>query len=186
MNDLGATVAFSPLLPWWALSAFAAAAAALILAGLYLKARGILFRALAAALLWAVLANPSVVVENRESLADIAVVVVDESPSQELDRRRELNARTLAAVREKLRALGNLEVRVVRVGLERAEDGTLFFGPLERSLADVPRKRLAGIVAITDGQIHDAPGAKTAGPEPRPGPFSADRQEGRGRPETGR
>ena len=160
MNDLGATVAFSPLLPWWALSAFAAAAAVLILAGLYLKARGILFRALAAALLLAVLANPSAVIENREPLTDIAVVVVDESPSQELDRRRELNARTLAAVREKLRALGNLEVRVVRVGLDRAEDGTLFFGPLERALADVPRKRLAGIVAITDGQIHDASGGK--------------------------
>ena len=138
MNDLGATVAFSPLLPWWALSAFAAAAAALILAGLYLKARGILFRALAAALLLAVLANPSVVVENRKPLTDIAVVVVDESPSQELDRRRELNARTLAAVREKLRALGNLEVRVVRVGLDRAEDGTLFS---DRSSAHSPTCR---------------------------------------------
>ncbi len=159
MIGSGTSIAFAPLVPWWLLIALAAAAAALVLLGLYMRARGILYRALAAALFWAILANPSLVDEMRESLPDIAVVVADESPSQQLDGRRRLNEETLAAVREKLRRLDNLEVRTVRVGLDRRDDGTLLFGPLERALAEVPRKRLAGIVAITDGQIHDAPGA---------------------------
>ncbi|MCY3828997.1 MAG: hypothetical protein OXF89_07670, partial [Rhodospirillaceae bacterium] len=157
----GTSIAFAPLVPWWVLFAFAGVAGALVLAGLYMRARGILFRALAAALLWGILANPSLVDELREPLRDIAVVVVDESPSQKLDGRRQLNAEALAAVREKLRQMTGLEIRTVRIGLDRAEDGTLLFGPLERALAEVPRKRLAGIIAITDGQLHDAAG--TAG-----------------------
>lgn len=157
MSDLGTSIAFSPLIPWWALYVFAGAGALIILVGIFLKARGIIFRALAVTLLWAVLANPSLVVENRDPLTDIAVIIVDESPSQDLNKRRELNAKTLAEVREKLRTLGKLEVKVVRIGLDRTEDGTLVFGPLERALSDVPRKRLAGVIVITDGQIHDAP-----------------------------
>lgn len=159
MIGAGTSIAFAPLVPWGLLIALAGVAAALVLAGLYMRARGILYRALAAALLWAILANPSLVDEMREPLPDIAVVVADESPSQQLERRRQLNAETLAAVREKLRRLDNLEVRTVRIGRDRRDDGTLLFGPLERALAEVPSKRLAGIVVITDGQIHDARGA---------------------------
>ncbi|MDE0147016.1 MAG: hypothetical protein OXM58_01470 [Rhodospirillaceae bacterium] len=159
MIGAGTSIAFAPLVPWWLLAALAGAAAALLLFGIYRRARGILYRALAAALIWAILANPSLVDEMREPLPDIAVVVVDESPSQRLEPRLQLNAQALAAVREQLRGLDNLEVRTVRVGLDRRDDGTLLFGPLERALAEVPRKRLAGIVAITDGQIHDAPDA---------------------------
>lgn len=155
----GTSIALAPLVPWWVLFALAGVAGALVLAGLYLRARGILFRALAAALMWGILANPSLVDELREPLRDIAVLVIDESPSQQLDGRRQLNAEALAAVREKLRRMTDLEVRTVRIGLDRAEDGTLLFGPLERALAEVPRKRLAGIIAITDGQLHDTSGA---------------------------
>ena len=93
----GTGIAFTPLVPWWVLVAFAAVAAVLVLAGYWVRARGIGFRALAAALLLAILANPSLIDEKRESLPDIAVVVADESPSQHLDRRRQLSAETLAA-----------------------------------------------------------------------------------------
>ena len=171
MIGAGTSIAFAPLAPWWLLAALAGLAAALLLFGLYRRARGILYRALAAALIWAILANPSLVDEMREPLPDIAVIVVDESPSQRLEPRRRLNAQTLAAVREQLRGLDNLEVRTVRVGLDRRDDGTLLFGPLERALAEVPRKRLAGIVAISDGQIHDAPDAgSNSGGGPGGGP----------------
>lgn len=157
----GTSIAFAPFVPWWVLLAFAGVAAVLVLGGVFLRARGIAFRALAAALLCTILANPSLVDEKRDPLRDIAVVVADESPSQQLDPRRQLYADTLTAVREKLRDLDNLEVRTVRVGLDRTEDGTLLFGPLERALAEVPGKRLAGVIAITDGQIHDAPDAES-------------------------
>ncbi|HVG82004.1 MAG TPA: hypothetical protein VNB28_06940, partial [Methylomirabilota bacterium] len=32
---------------------------------------------------------------------------------------------------------------------------------LERALADLPRRRIAGVIAVTDGQIHDAPDSST-------------------------
>ena len=158
----GTGIAFAPLVPWWALLAFAGVAAVLVAAGLRARARGILFRALAAALLWAILANPSLVDEQREALRDIAIVCIDESPSQQLDGRRDLAAETVAAVRARLEAMDDLEVRIVRAGSDSTEDGTRLFGPLERALAEVPRKRLAGVIVVTDGQIHDLPGGAGA------------------------
>ena len=36
-----------------------------------------------------------------------------------------------------------------------ATEGTRLFAAIDRALADIPRARLAGMVAITDGQVHD-------------------------------
>ena len=43
------------------------------------------------------------------------------------------------------------------IELARNEDGTLIFGPLTRTLSDVPPDRLAGVIMITDGEVHDVP-----------------------------
>src|ERR1700680_2374380 len=40
---------------------------------------------------------------------------------------------------------------------EKGDAGTLLFAEIERAVGEIPRSRLAGIVAITDGQIHDVP-----------------------------
>ncbi len=157
MNALGTSVAFSPLVPWLALYIFAGVGVALVAATFFLRARGGLTRGLAMALLWLILANPSLVVENRQPLRDIALVVVDESPSQNIEARDKKTAEALDHVRASLKRLGNIEIRVVRAGIDRNEDGTLMFGAIERALTDIPRNRLAGVVLITDGQIHDAP-----------------------------
>ena len=67
-------------------------------------------------------------------------------------------------------ALTDLEVRVVQVsqGAGESEDGTYLFRARERALTDVPPERVAATILITDGQVHDAPGAAdehwTAGP----------------------
>ncbi len=157
MNAFGTSVAFSPLVPWLALYIFAGAGIALVAASFFLRARGGLVRGLAIAVLWLILANPSLVVENRQPLRDIAVVVVDESPSQSIEERDKKTAEALAHVRESLKRIGNVDLRVVRAGIDRNEDGTLMFGAIERALTDIPRNRLAGVMLITDGQVHDAP-----------------------------
>jgi hypothetical protein len=162
-----AGLAWAPLLPWAALAALFAAALPVVAWGTWRRARGTWWRGFALAALLLVLANPQVVREARRSLDDVAIVVVDDSPSQHLGERPAQTARALAAVEDRLAALPNLEVRVVRAGGATAGDGgqrpgTHLFDALDKARADVPADRLAGAVMITDGQIHDLPEA--AGP----------------------
>src|SRR5262245_12605578 len=157
MTAFGWSIAFSPLLEWTWLYVFAAIGAVLVIGGAFLRARGIVWRFLAVALGWLILANPSLVVENREGLRDVAVVVIDDSASQNLEERRKRSDEALEQVRLQIQRLGNIDLRVVRAGADGNEDGTRLFGSLERALADVPRQRLAGVIMITDGQVHDAP-----------------------------
>jgi hypothetical protein len=157
MTAFGWSIAFSPILEWTWLYVFAAIGAALIVGGGVLRARGIVWRFLAVALAWLILANPSLVVENREGLRDVAVVIIDDSTSQNLEERRKRSDAALEQVRQQIQRLGNIDLRIVRGGADGNEDGTRLFSTLERALADVPRQRLAGIIMITDGQVHDAP-----------------------------
>lgn len=157
MTAFGWSIAFSPILEWNWLYVFAAVGAALVVGGAVLRARGIVWRFVAVALAWLILANPSLVVENREGLRDVAVVIVDDSASQNLEERRQRSDAALERVRQQIQRLGNVDLRVVRAGADGNEDGTRLFGTLERALADVPRQRLAGVIMITDGQVHDAP-----------------------------
>ena len=88
--------------------------------------------------------------EDREPLKDVAVIVVDESKSQTLGSRRD---RTEAALEHLVNTLETdelLELRIVRAGgsvigdAAAAESGTRLFGALARALIDIPRQRLAG------------------------------------------
>jgi hypothetical protein len=154
------TIATDPLLPWWAIVVLAGIAVAVLAVGAWRRARGLLWRTAALLMLLTILVNPSLVEEKRSALRDVAIVVVDESASQGIGERREATERALTALREQLDRQRDLDVRVVRTGQNQpgsGGDGTKLFTALSRSLADVPRQRLAGIVMITDGQVHDIP-----------------------------
>ena len=158
---------FVPLLPWPWLAALALAAVLVLGYGLWRRARGQAWRALAVAIVLIALANPSYVVEQRTYLPNIAVVVVDDSPSQRIGDRRARTATALAAIRKQVAAMPNLTLRVVRAGRAtatagRLTDGTRLFTALRRALADVPRRRVAGVIMLTDGQVHDVPTGGTA------------------------
>src|SRR6185312_2219795 len=58
--------------------------------------------------------------------------------------------------------LPDLELRTVTVA-ESGDAGTRLFGAIDRALADIPRSRLAGTIAITDGQVHDIPATAPGG-----------------------
>ena len=154
------TIAFAPLIAWWAIGAFAGVAVLILLLGAWRRARGLVWRGAAVAILLAVLANPALVEEKRTPQRDVAVVMVDESPSQTIGDRAAASEAALAAVQQRLAQLPDLDVRVVRAAKTQpgaADDGTRLFTALNRELANIPRQRLAGVVMITDGQVQDAP-----------------------------
>jgi uncharacterized membrane protein len=159
-GDSAYTLATAPLVAWWAIAALGIAAILLLALGLWRRARGLLWRGLGFAMLLTILVNPSLVEEKRSPLRDVAVVVLDESPSQEIGNRRAASEKAMAALGERLRREPDLEIRVVRVGKTQpgsGDDGTKLFLALNQAMADIPKERLAGIVMLTDGQVHDVP-----------------------------
>jgi hypothetical protein len=152
-------IGFAPLMPWPAIVAVAVLALVLLVFAAIRGARGSIIRAFAIAILAAALFNPHLESETRRGEPDIALLVLDESSSQNTGERRQQLAQAADAVREKLGKFEDLQVRVVR-GKE-TKDGTLLFDEFDRALADLPKGRFAGSVFITDGQVHDVP--KVAG-----------------------
>ena len=168
------TIAWEPLLPWPLLAALAALALAAVGVCVWRRARGTVWRALGLAVLLVALANPSLVSERREARPDIALVVVDQSASQSIAGRPALAEVALAGVRESLAQHKDLEVRTVVIGAEAAgaggrDGGTRMTPSISGELSSIPAKRLAGVIAITDGQVHDAQGLLDR--DPPPGPF---------------
>ncbi len=160
MNIGPYTIAFAPLLPWAALAVLAGAAVLVLALGAWRRARGLVWRLAAIALIFGALVNPSLVIEKRSPLRDVAIVVVDESPSQQIGDRAKVTEATLATVTRRLAREPDLDVRIVRagkIGPDEGNVGTRLFGALARAMSDVPKRRLAGVVMITDGQVHDVP-----------------------------
>jgi len=151
-------VAFAPLVSAQILWAALAAAAILALVLFVSRSRGAAIRALALGLIVLALANPSLTREDRVPLSSVAVVVVDKSPSQNFGDRAKQTEAARAAVVERLHRIPGLDVRVVEAGQADGEtDGTRLFTALTAALADVPNDRVAGVVMITDGRVHDVP-----------------------------
>ena len=110
------TISWAPLVPWELLAGVAGLAALLLLFALIRRAPGAWWRTLAIATLLIALANPSLVEELRDGLSDVALVVVDDSPSQSIEPRQDQSAAALAQLTEALAGLENTEVEVVRGG----------------------------------------------------------------------
>ena len=148
----------APVLPMWLLAAAALVALLALLPAIWRRARGVWWRAACFLLVLLALANPRLVEESRETRPDIALLVVDRSDSTAVGTR----AAQIEAARREIEAragrLPELELRTVEVP-EAGNQGTRLYAAIERALADIPRARLAGIVALTDGQAHDIPAA---------------------------
>lgn len=167
------SIQFSPLLPWLAILLLAIAALVTFLPGILFRARGTGWRMLAVAAILLALANPSLVEEEREPLKDVATIVIDESPSQSIGERKRRMAEALENIRAELKKYKDtLDVRELTLRhktIAAADEGTRVVEPLTRLLADVPPRRLAGVIMLSDGQIHDIPAnAASAG---LPGPI---------------
>jgi hypothetical protein len=151
-------VAFAPLVGAGILWAVIAAACLFALLLFVSRSRGAAVRTLALALIALALANPSFTREDRDPLSSVAVVVIDKSPSQNFGDRAQQTEEARAKIIDQLHRIPGLEVRVIEAGQADSEtDGTRLFTALGSTLADVPSDRLAGVVMITDGRVHDVP-----------------------------
>jgi hypothetical protein len=152
------SIAFAPLVSAEILWAVVAATCAFALLLFFSRSRGAAVRTLALALIALALANPSFTREDREPLSSVAVVVVDKSPSQNFGDRTEQTEAARTKILDQLHRIAGLEVRVLEAGQADAEtDGTRLFTALNATLGDVPSDRIAGVIMITDGRVHDVP-----------------------------
>ncbi len=155
MSTTIASIRFLPLIPVWALALLAAVSLALVGFALWRRARGAVLRGLGLAVLIAWLAGPTLVRETQQGLRDAALLVVDRSASMQVGDRAKLAEDAAATLRREIAQLPDLDLHEVSVP-ERGHDGTRLWGAVRQALADIPRDRLAGIVAVTDGMVHDA------------------------------
>lgn len=153
------SIEVAPLVPVPLLWAAAVAALLLVSILIFRRSRGALWRAAAVAALLAALLNPTLREEERESLANIALVVVDESTSQALEKRPEQRTAIRADLEARLGAVKNLEVKWIAAsgGESGTAHGTQLFAALNEALTNTPPDRIAGVIMVTDGQVHDIP-----------------------------
>ncbi len=152
------SLAFAPLTGWtwfWVLAGLSV----LVLAPAWAaRAKGAAWRTAAVAGLLLAIANPLAVIEERRPLADVGLLVVDDSDSMKIGERAARVERAAGQLRERLSRERDFDLRVVRAGAGGVgQEGTRLMEAVERALSDVPRDRIAGVALLTDGQVHDAP-----------------------------
>jgi hypothetical protein len=150
-------ISFDPLLPWPLIAALGVALAVVIGVLAWQRVRGASLRALASALLVLALTNPVLQREERESLPGVVALVVDESSSQKIGERSAQTEAAVAALRERIKALGDFELREVHAVDQPDGDGTRLFSELTQLIDDVPPEQIAGAVLVTDGIVEDVP-----------------------------
>jgi hypothetical protein len=159
------SLVFDPHLPWPVLLVAALLAALALGWGLWRRAKGIGWRLAFLTLLLLALANPTLRREEREQLPDTVLLVKDRSPSQRLPGRQEQLAEAEKDIRARLADMPGVELREVELD-GSGRDGTTLFAGLADALAETDRSRLGAILALTDGEVHDAPADAKGVPAP--------------------
>jgi hypothetical protein len=150
------SVVFDPLIPWPMLAMVAVIAViGLLLAGIR-GLNGWPLRGLAALVVLGALINPSYQQEVRVPLSDIVILLEDESASQMLADRPDQTRAAADRLEAEISARTNTEVRRVQVKDGAGDAGTELMTTLAGALAEEPRARIAGIIALSDGRAHDA------------------------------
>jgi hypothetical protein len=144
-----------PLLPMVAIYVVSALVALGVALAIWRQLPGWWLRGLAGLALLAALLNPAVQTEDREALSDIVVLVIDQSASQRISNRETQTEAAIANVQSEVARLDNTELRVVTVGDGEGDSGTQLMSGLSDALAEEPQGRIAGVILLTDGRLHD-------------------------------
>ncbi len=150
------TVIFDPLIPWPVLIAVAAIAVGGVILALWRGLSGWALRGMAAIVVIAALSGPVYQVEDRAPLTDIVLIIEDQSASQTLSDRAEQTQRAADELAQEIEARDNTELRRIPVGDGDGDEGTQVMAALNAALAEEPRARIAGVLVVSDGIIHDA------------------------------
>ena len=150
------TIVFDPMIPAVLLGVVALFSLAAVVLAVARGLQGWALRGAALIVILAALTGPSVQQEDRAPLSDIVLMLEDVSASQKLGDRSvqtKTAADTLAA---QIQARENTELRRIPVKDGIGDAGTQLMTALSDALAEEPRSRIAGILAFSDGRIHDA------------------------------
>lgn len=150
------TVLFDPLLPWPVLALLAVVVVGGVTLALMRGLSGWALRGLAGIVVLAALSGPAFQQEDRAPLTDIVILAEDQSASQRLTDRPEQTASAIAALTTALSAREGTELRQITVPDGEEDAGTRLMTAISDALAEEPRARIAGIIALSDGQVHDA------------------------------
>ncbi len=146
---------FAPLLSWpviWL------ALAALVLGCTLALWRGLpgwALRALAGLIVVLALANPIITQEERKALTDIVLLLEDKTASAKLADRAAQSDQAAQALATAIERLNNTELRRITVQDSENDGGTALMGALQDALAKEPSSRIAGVIALSDGRVHD-------------------------------
>ena len=149
------SVLFDPLIPWPVLAGVAAIAMAGVALALWQGLSGWALRGLAALVVIAALAGPVYQVEDRAPLTDIVLMIEDESASQTLLDRADQTRQTADTLAAQIESRDNTELRRITVGDGQGDEGTQIMAALNAALAEEPRARIAGVLVVSDGIVHD-------------------------------
>lgn len=164
MSNYYLSLSFVPVVPEPILVLLGILLAGSVFYGVLRRARGSLLRMLTFALVLLTLAGPRHQEEQRTPQNDVAVVIVDRSPSQLVEGRTEQVNEALGNIRTQLEKYDDIDLRVVETsanaaksvrGLSDEDTGTELIRELARATASIPRNRFAGAVLLSDGQVHD-------------------------------
>jgi hypothetical protein len=149
-------IIFNPLVAapiLWVLFAFGIL---LSIASLRFAWRSLFLRAASLAAIGILLLNPSLAVQERTPLKDVALIITDHSASQNFGSRSEQAAAALESIKKQLTKFPDLEYRIQEAPIDKTNAAeTILFDGLESLMADVPESLRAGTIVISDGQIHD-------------------------------
>ena len=160
-NKMTGTLILDPLIPLIMLYGVAGLALFALVLAIWRRLPGWWLRGLAGLALLLAITNPSIQQEDREPLSNIVVLVVDESASQRIGDRPSQNAAAIANIEAEIARLSNTVLRTVTLGDAEGDLGTTLMTTLSAALAEEPQARIAGIILVTDGRLHDierAPG----------------------------
>lgn len=153
MNNILNALAFDPLIPVWAIVILGLA---IFLASLLTATSGLksyFWRLLAGLFLLLAVLNPQKVNEDRTPMTDSVIILNDVSQSMKVGERDRARQSILNGLREGLEA--DPTVDIVQVDIQGDESGTKLSPALVEALGTAGSNRIAGVVALSDGQTHD-------------------------------
>ncbi len=151
---------FTPSLDIYWLIAVAIFAAILIIISAMQYRSALVIRSIAFIAFMLALLNPSIIKETRSYVKDTAIIVVDQSSSQKMGERNLRTQNALEHLKKQIDELDSFNLRVVHAPKGNdtsANSRTDLFDMLDQSLSDIPKKQRAGVIFLSDGQVHDIP-----------------------------
>lgn len=153
MSDLLRALAFDPFLPYWAIIALGLAVFIGSLLAAISGLKSYFWRLLAGLFLLLAVLNPQKVNEDRTPLPDTVIVLNDMSQSMTVGKRAPVRDAVLVGLRDGFE--NDAALNVVQVDVQGDESGTKLSPALVEALGTAGSNRIAAVIALTDGQIHD-------------------------------